>query len=403
MATAVYNVVAPCSFTRRNGACPIRALTHEEKCSTYRENSQQLENHLEEWQLFKWYRDVANGKTDPRRGRKGMPHPFGVVSLELTPVQYRQLRRNFPQVIVLPRRRIRLPKVGRLAGSNEPVDSLGKVDPWHLNQTGLLGARQDSRVGLGRGVKIAVIDSGISRLHPEFTGKTIDQARFHPDTGKFLGFGGSDTQGHGTAVASLIAGASAGVAPEADLLSLQTFPEGIALDDTLRNALHWLLDPANGQHVHIVNISAGFAQTPAFAHVINQLMQAGVLVVCASGNSKDKCSSPGDYESVLTVGACGKSGAPWTNSGSSQISTLPRIVVPDLLAPGILVGAAWLDDKYVNVTGTSFATPIVSGLAALEFEKRQMAIAVDQVIDTLMNRADPPPDPNRSTKGIAQV
>lgn len=404
--SSLYQVIAPWPFTRREGPWPDRAWTPSEKGRILRDNSQMMEDRLDEQRMFRWYHDVAGAKTDPRRKRKGLPHAFGVVPLKLTPAQYRKFKREFPGLLVLPRRVIRLPKQGRLTSTDQPVTSASQADFWQLDFLGVLSARQSQRVAFGRGVKIAVIDSGISELHSEFISKSILAINFDPKSGEAVTNNIDDTYGHGTHVSSLIAGSTMGVAPEADLLSLRVFPNGVATPAALNGALRWIYE--NHREVNIVNLSAGFPRNEAFEGIITQLVNANILVVCASGNVQAQCPSPGDYDAVLTVGACTRGRSLWDGpapegSGSGTSLRNSSVIVPDLLAPGAAVWGAWLGNQYRTQTGTSQAAPLVSGLAALEIEKRQKQVTVDQVVHTLMNRADPSPDLLRSVRGIAQV
>jgi subtilisin family serine protease len=408
----IYHVVAPSTFSRRHGPWPERGLSQAEKGRRYWQNSQYMEDQLEP--VFQWYRDIAGNKTDPRRRRKGKPHPFGLVPLLLTAAQLRRLRADLPEASILPNRRLRLPKRGRLtSGDPTRVARADQADFWHLDFTGVLEARRRGRVGLGRGVRVAVIDSGIDRLHPEFIDRTIEAVRFDPETGKLLGQGGTDTHGHGTHVASLLAGTQAGISPKAEIVSVCIFPEGGSNIVAFVNALKWLLDPANGPPPHVINLSGGYRRenekSDAMETVINQVLASGVLLTCAAGNVRDQCPTPGDFEAVLTVGACQKDGQLWKGpgvegSGSLTLRSIPLVLSPDLLAPGLDVWGAGLGDQFERRTGTSMATPIVSGLAALEIEKRGAKnVAVDQLIDTLMNRADPSPEARKSMRGLAQA
>ncbi len=403
-----YHVVAPSPFTRREGPWPERAFTAKERWQIFQDNSRQVEQQLDERRMFHWYRNIAGAKTDPRRKRKGAPHPFGVVPLHLTPADWRKFRREFPELMALPRRPCRLPKPGRLSSTGEIfVDTAAEADFWHLEFLGLPAARAANRVKFGHGIKIAVVDSGISQLHPEFINKAIVGVDLDPISGKFLRFDGDDTHGHGTHVASLIAGSTIGIAPEADLVAVRLFRNGEAEPVAIMKALEWIVDPLNGQDVQLINLSGGFYEDLNFQTIITQILKMNILVVCASGNTRGKCLSPGNYDAVLTVGACTRARAVWDgpgNQGSGSV-TIPNTgtVVPDVLAPGADIWGASLGDRYGRRTGTSQATPIISGLAALEIEKRQKAVTVDQVINTIMNRTDPPPAFQRSARGIVHV
>ena len=269
-----YHVVAQCPFSRREGPWPRRAFQPAERQRIFRDTAQRLEDQLEQYGLFRWYRDVAGVKRDPRRKKKGEPHAFGLVPLVLTPAQFQRLRRAMPEVLALPRRPFRIPKPGRLASSTNIVPNASEANFWHIPAIGLDTARRANPHRLGQGIKVAVIDSGVDRIHREFSGKTIEAIEFDSVTGKFLRFGGSDDDGHGTHVASLIAGEKAGVAPQADLVSVSVFRNRQAQPEAVVAALAWVKE----QHVHVINLSAGFRpNTEVFASVVNQICVSSVL------------------------------------------------------------------------------------------------------------------------------
>ncbi|WP_234438709.1 S8 family peptidase [Streptomyces sp. NRRL S-340] len=233
----------------------------------------------------------------------------------------------------------------------------------------------------GTGVKVAVLDSGVDKTHPDLAGKVIGEQNFtdSPDT--------ADHYGHGTHAASVVAGTGAesggrykGVAPGAEILN------GKVLDD--RNTgeesgviagMEW----AVAQGADIVNLSLGGEDTPGVDPVeetVNRLSaESRTLFVVAAGNEgKDEhtVESPGSAEAALTVGAVDKADKLADFSGRG-----PRVgdsgVKPDLTAPGVAITAASASGStlegqypsdipgYLTLDGTSMATPHVAGAAAL--------------------------------------
>lgn len=390
--------MVPWSFSRREGPWPRQELTPAGRRSLFQSNSQLMENQLELLGVFRWYREQSAPRADPRRKRKGEPHPFGMVPLDLTAAEWRKFKRAFPDLLYLPRKSFRLPKRVRVAGSPDAVGSLAQADLWHRADVGIL----PSLKLLGKGVKIAVVDSGIAAGHDEFSDKVIRAVDIDPKTGAFLPGTQTDTHGHGTHVASLIAGRNIGIAPAAKLVDVRVLPDGAARPEALVAALSWIAQFATD--VQIVNLSATFDTDISFEPVVNQLLQLNMLFVCASGNTP-LAGSPADYEAVLTVGASTRDRKVWPDSGS-KFQAAPPLSVPDLIAPGVEIWGARAAGGYETRTGTSQATAIVSGLAALEIQLRapQGKVMADQVMASLKDRTDALPDEAvRAGRGIAHL
>lgn len=242
-----------------------------------------------------------------------------------------------------------------------------------------VGAPAAWQAGLnGRGVSVAVVDTGIDAEHPDVAGKITAAENFsdEPDV--------VDRHGHGTHVASIIAGtgqASAGryqgVAPAADIIVAKVFnAAGEADTSQVMAGIEW----AARSGAKIVNLSLGGAVTDGtdeLSTLVDQLSaDTGALFVVAAGNNGPagrSVTSPGAATSALTVGAVDRQNrqAPFSSTG-------PRIgdahAKPEINAPGVGVVAARaaetgmgapLDDRYTAASGTSMATPHVAGAAAL--------------------------------------
>lgn len=240
----------------------------------------------------------------------------------------------------------------------------------------LLAVRDLWPVSDGAGVVVAVIDSGVDADHPALVGAVLPGWDFVEGRA-----GAADGSGHGTGVAVLIAGRGPlhGVAPAAEILPLRV------LDDedrgSTRDVAEALLYAAdlhptlrNPTPAQVVNLSLGsYAYSPALHEAVRRVRAAGVVVVAASGNDGARVAFPAALPETLAVGAAEADGRAWTAAAYSG-----RGAGLDLLAPlgglietnrgrygeaGVRTGDARGGERHAS--GTSFAAPQVSGLAAL--------------------------------------
>ena len=231
----------------------------------------------------------------------------------------------------------------------------------------------------GTGTTVAVLDTGYDPTHPDLAGRVREAVNFttSPDA--------TDHFGHGTHVASTIAGSGAasggrlkGAAPGAKLLV------GKVLDDDGYGYESWVLagmEWAAHSGAKAVNMSLGGGPTDgtdALSLGLEALSeQTGTLFVVAAGNDGEQgaytVGSPGTAEAALTVGAVGRD-----ERLASFSSRGPRLgdnaVKPDITAPGVGIVAARaagtamgdvVDDHYTAASGTSMATPHVAGAVAI--------------------------------------
>lgn len=217
----------------------------------------------------------------------------------------------------------------------------------------------------GKGVIVAVIDTGIDKNHPDLKDRIIGGEDF-TGTGDFDDDNGHGTHVSGTILASVNSKGVAGVAPEAQVLSIKALNsqgsgESEWINAALQHAIDWT--GPNGEGVNIISMSLGGPADDTEHNLIQKAVQKNILVVCASGNSGDNSAGtdelayPGAYPEVVEVGAVDheKHIAAFSNTNAEI----------DLVAPGVDVLSCYPGGKFAKMTGTSMATPHVSGAAAL--------------------------------------
>jgi len=286
----------------------------------------------------------------------------------------------------------------------------GAPSPWELSTTYDQSVHAPGmwRQSTGRGVGVAVIDTGVSGDLPDFqssrwdsTSRVVASAVIDPSAST-----ANDTYGHGTAVAGLIAGNShyrdggdplqdqyAGSAPNANLISIKVSNDaGQASTLDAIYGLQFAVDHKDQYNIRVLNLS--FRSTDAQSYKTDPLDAAaeqawlsGITVVAAAGNmgtAPDAVSyAPGNDPYVITVGAVDDQGTAdnsddATASWSSRGTTQDGVAKPDVVAPGAhivttlapnsdfanLCPTCVIGGAYFQVSGTSLAAPIVAGVAA---------------------------------------
>ncbi|MCM3666950.1 S8 family peptidase [Mesobacillus subterraneus] len=217
----------------------------------------------------------------------------------------------------------------------------------------------------GKGIKVAVLDTGCETAHPDLKDRIIggrnftDDDRSNPDIY-------TDYNGHGTHVAGTIAAQEneagvIGVAPEAGLLIVKVLNKaGSGKYDWIIKGIHYAIE----QKADIISMSLGGpADVPELHEAIKTAVNNNILVVCAAGNEGDGDDStnefayPGAYNEVISVGAIN------LERGSSEFTNSHNEI--DLVAPGEGITSTYLNGKYATLSGTSMAAPHVSGALAL--------------------------------------
>jgi subtilisin family serine protease len=290
----------------------------------------------------------------------------------------------------------------------------GKRKPTLDVSVPLIGAPQAWQAGFtGAGVRVAVVDTGIDATHPDLAGKVVAEQNFTGDGDPL------DRVGHGTHVASTIAGSGAasngrykGVAPDAKLSDAKVCVLEGCDDSWIIAGMQWA---AADQHAKVVNMSLGGPDTPDVdpleQAVANLTAQYGTLFVIAAGNDggDGTIESPGSADDAVSVGAVTK-----TEDLADFSSRGPRVgdyaLKPDITAPGVDITAARgkdgifgnPGDLYTTLSGTSMATPHVAGSAAI-LAQAHPAWTPAQLKAGLMAAAKPNPAINVYAQGAGRV
>ncbi|MBN2799541.1 MAG: S8 family serine peptidase [Deltaproteobacteria bacterium] len=236
---------------------------------------------------------------------------------------------------------------------------------WHL---GAVGAPEGwARTPKGRGITVAVIDTGVAKVPDLDPERLLDGASFVPSEPDAI-----DRNGHGTHVAGTIAQTTgnglgtAGVAPEATILPVKV------LSAYGGGESPWIaagIDYAVDQGADVINLSLGGPYSRVVELAVHKARAKGVLVIAAAGNSgREGVSWPGALADTIGVAAVGPKGtlAPYSSWGEGV----------DLAAPGgdkSIAGGGVLQNtidgaggsQYAELQGTSMATPHVAGAAAV--------------------------------------
>ena len=214
----------------------------------------------------------------------------------------------------------------------------------------------------GRGVTIAVIDTGCDTEHIELKDRIIGGRNFtEEDEGNANIY--KDYNGHGTHVCGTIAASMngtgvVGVAPEASLIILKASnKKGIARYSSIINAIYYSIKIK----VDIISLSLGGEADNEMLHeAIREAIRHNILVVCAAANENadglSMISYPADYDECISVGSI---------DYEELNKQMKRERHLDLVAPGVSILSTYLDGTYAEMSGTSMAVPHVTGALAL--------------------------------------
>jgi subtilisin family serine protease len=255
----------------------------------------------------------------------------------------------------------------RSAGSAGARASYGDTDEltWGLQATHAATSGRS-----GRGIRVAVLDTGMDLDHPDFTGRDITARSFIRDQEA------QDGHGHGTHCIGTACGPRSpsgtrryGVAYEADIWVAKVLSnEGSGSDGGILAGINWAV--ANRCAVVSMSLGADVPQShPPYNYGGERALARGTLVIAAAGNNASRPGSPGfvgapaNSPDILAVAAVDSN----ERTASFSARSLPgRGGQVDIAGPGVAVYSAWpMPTRYRTISGTSMATPHVAGIAAL--------------------------------------
>ncbi len=296
------------------------------------------------------------------------------------------------------------------------------------NIAGVVGALDAYRAGYtGRGVGVALIDTGVTQVAGLNTGNVVNGPDLSfdsqdPATAHVDGFG------HGTHMASIIAGRTAagrpasyadptrfnGIAPDANLINVKVGSANGDVDvSQVIAGIDWVVAHRKdeGLNIRVINLSYGTDSVQddmvdPLAYAVQQAWRNGIVVVVAGGNEGDRTSNlanPASDPHVLAVGAMDSAGTvttaddtvpTWSTDGTAERHvdvTAPGVSVLGLRSPGSAADrqnpAAQVGTQFMRGSGTSQAAAVVSGEAALLLQAKP-DLTPDQVKQVLMGTAN---------------
>ncbi|WP_344504179.1 S8 family serine peptidase [Dactylosporangium maewongense] len=264
---------------------------------------------------------------------------------------------------------------------------------WYLKTLDVAAAHQ---VTGGDGVVVAVLDTGVGS-HPDLDGQVLDGTSFIGEAGSFR----TDNDGHGSGMAGVIAakGGSAdhllGIAPKSKILPVRIASRSSAMGPTnIPEGIRWAVDHG----AKVINLSTGGTVIDRTAEdAVRYALDHDVVVVAATGNVAEFPSgsgviAPARFPGVVAVSAVDQSGNAWSGAirGPEVVLTAPGVAIPLVSASG----GGRVVGYYPAADGTSAATAIVSGAAALIRAKYPQLPAKD-VIQRLIATADDAGPPGR--------
>jgi serine protease AprX len=285
---------------------------------------------------------------------------------------------------------------------------------------------------LGPAPAIAVVDSGIDAGRPDFGTRVVKQVSLTTLPGNSAG----DGYGHGTFVAGIAAGSApkySGAAPSAKIVSLDVMDDqGVARTSDVIAAADWIVQNKSTYNIRVANFSLHSAAPSSIFwdpldRAVEKLWFDGIVVVAASGNYAVNGQpsgvkfAPGNDPFVVTVGAADISGsvstnddvnAPWSSYGYTydgfrkpEISAPGRYIVgpvPTASTLAVTRASSMVDAGYIQLSGTSFAAPVVSGTAAYLLALHP-SWTPDQVKGALMLTAKATPSAALWANGVGEV
>ncbi|NYT95267.1 type VII secretion-associated serine protease mycosin [Salinispora sp. H7-4] len=267
-----------------------------------------------------------------------------------------------------------------------PAAGADRNDAWYLDA---LELTEMHKITQGEGITVAVIDSGVDASHPDLKNNVLPGTDVYDDQSK----GHKDRDGHGTGMASLIAGHGhgldgregvLGVAPKAKILPI-TVGDASAVRSEIPNAVNWAVD----QGADVINLSLHGTSDSAFNRAVERAYQNNVIVVAGVGNRENTAiSGLAMHDATLAVAGLDRDGQP------SRDASLPDwgTQVIHLAAPAEDLYQATPGGGYATIGGNSGATAIVSGAVALVKSKYPNLSSADlfkRMVETTRDAGEP--------------
>ena len=238
----------------------------------------------------------------------------------------------------------------RLAQQNEVVDYGVKM----------VGAPLEWRETMGEGIKIGVIDTGICTSHIDLKNRIYDYANFTDGKSDDI----EDENGHGTHVAGIICAEKngvgvVGVAPKAELYIAKAFDkDGKTTYPSIEKSLNWMIS----RRVDVINMSfSSDMSSGEYKRLISKVSANGISMICAAGNDGQSTEStigyPANFRETIAVTAVD------INRKITDFSSCGGQA--EIAAAGKDIYSTYLGGGYATLSGTSMATPIITGAAAI--------------------------------------
>lgn len=224
----------------------------------------------------------------------------------------------------------------------------------------MVGAPLEWGETMGEGIKVGIIDTGVDSDHPELVNRIKDGANF--SGGSMDDF--EDENGHGTHICGIVAAEKngigvIGVAPKADLYVAKAFGKnGKTTYGSIAKSIRWLVD----NDVDVINMSfSSDMASREYQTLISDVYNHGISIICAAGNEGEQGENtigyPAKFEETIAVSAVD------INRNIADFSS--QGYAAEISAAGIDIYSTYLNGGYATLSGTSMATPIITGAVAL--------------------------------------